>query len=124
MVGDDDQSIYGWRGADIRNLMEFEEEYPDARVVKLEQNFRSTQLILDAAHGVVERLPGRKDKKLWTERSGGQKVRVMESYDDEDEALRILAEVQALAGGKGGRRGISRSCTGRTRNRGCLRRRS
>jgi len=105
VVGDDDQSIYGWRGADIRNLMDFEEEYPDARVVKLEQNYRSTQLILDAAHGVVERLPGRKEKKLWTERTGGHKVRVMESYDDEDEALRILAEVQEMASLEGVERG-------------------
>ena len=105
VVGDDDQSIYGWRGADIRNLMDFETEYPDARVVKLEQNYRSTQLILDAAHAVVERLPGRKDKRLWTERAGGQKVRVLESYDDEDEAIRVLSEVQLLIGKEGGRRG-------------------
>jgi len=105
VVGDDDQSIYGWRGADIRNLMDFETEYPDARVVKLEQNYRSTQLILDAAHGVVERLPARKEKRLWTERSGGEKVRVLESYDDEDEALRVLEEVQGLIAREGGKRG-------------------
>ena len=104
VVGDDDQSIYGWRGADIRNLLDFEAEYPDARIVKLEQNYRSTQLILDAAHGVVKQLPSRKDKRLWTERSGGQRIRVMASHDDQDEALRILEEVQTMVADKQGQR--------------------
>ena len=66
-MGDDDQSIYSWRGADIRNILDFEGDYPDATVVKLEQNYRSTQLILDAAHAVVTHNSSRKDKKLWTE---------------------------------------------------------
>ena len=97
VVGDDDQSIYGWRGADIRNLLDFETEYPNAKVVKLEQNYRSTKMILDAAHGVVEKLPGRKDKKLWTARAGGEKIRVIEAYDEEDEAHRVLGEIRSLS---------------------------
>ncbi len=104
VVGDDDQSIYGWRGADIRNLLEFENEYPDARVVKLEQNYRSTEMILEAAHGVVSRLPERKSKKLWTAREGGDGIRVVEAYDEEDEARRVLMELRATAG-EGVRRG-------------------
>ena len=104
VVGDDDQSIYGWRGADIRNLLEFENEYPDAKVVKLEQNYRSTEMILEAAHGVVSQLPGRKPKKLWTAREGGDDIRVVEAYDEEDEARRVLMELRENAG-QGVRRG-------------------
>ncbi|HEX7611625.1 MAG TPA: UvrD-helicase domain-containing protein, partial [Candidatus Limnocylindrales bacterium] len=74
VVGDDDQSIYSWRGADIRNILDFEGDYPDAAVVKLEQNYRSTQLILDAAHAVVTHNSSRKDKKLWTDNAGGSKI--------------------------------------------------
>ena len=71
VVGDDDQSIYSWRGADLRNILDFEQDWPDAKVVKLEQNYRSTQTILDAAHAVVSRLADRKDKRLWTDRGAG-----------------------------------------------------
>ena len=101
VVGDDDQSIYSWRGADIRNILDFERDYPDATVVKLEQNYRSTQLILDAAHAVVSRNTARKDKKLWTENAGGRPIQRFEAYDEEEEAEWIARQVEALIGGKG-----------------------
>ncbi len=81
VVGDDDQSIFGWRGADIRNILDFERDYPDATVVKLEQNYRSTQLILDAAHAVVSRNERRTDKKLWTENQGGVPIQRFEAFN-------------------------------------------
>jgi DNA helicase-2/ATP-dependent DNA helicase PcrA len=86
VVGDDDQSIYAFRGADVRNILEFEKDYPNAATVKLEQNYRSTQAILDAASAVVERNPSRKPKRLWTDRLGGEKITVARLADDETEA--------------------------------------
>jgi len=86
-VGDEDQSIYSWRGADIRNILEFEKDFPDARIVRLEQNYRSTQTILQAASAVVARNIKRKGKNLWTERLGGAKVGYYEAPDGENEAL-------------------------------------
>ena len=74
VVGDDDQSIYSWRGADLRNILDFENDNPNTKIVKLEQNYRSTQTILDAAHAVVSRNAGRKDKKLWTDRGAGTQI--------------------------------------------------
>ena len=101
VVGDDDQSIYAWRGADLRNILDFERDWPGATVVKLEQNYRSTQLILDAAHAVVTRNAGRKDKQLWTERdrAAGRSPR-FEAYDEEEEAEWIARQVEALLGGR------------------------
>jgi DNA helicase-2/ATP-dependent DNA helicase PcrA len=101
VVGDDDQSIYSWRGADLRNILDFERDYPDATVVKLEQNYRSTQLILDAAHAVVSNNAARKDKKLWTENAGGRPIQRFEAYDEEEEAEWIARQIDALIGGKG-----------------------
>lgn len=86
VVGDDDQSIYGWRGADIRNILEFEKEYPEVKVVKLEQNYRSTSNILDAANGVISHNVGRKSKKLWTQNKGGEKITVYEALNEREEA--------------------------------------
>ena len=100
VVGDDDQSIYAWRGADLRNILDFERDEPGATVVKLEQNYRSTQLILDAAHAVVTRNEGRKDKKLWTERAGGRPIQRFEAYNEEEEAEWIARQVEALLGGR------------------------
>ncbi len=86
-VGDEDQSIYSWRGADIRNILEFEQDFPEARIIRLEQNYRSTQNILQAASAVVARNVKRKGKNLWTERSGGAQIGYYEAPDGENEAL-------------------------------------
>jgi DNA helicase-2/ATP-dependent DNA helicase PcrA len=101
VVGDDDQSIYSWRGADLRNILDFERDYPDAAVVKLEQNYRSTQLILDAAHAVVSRNEGRKDKKLWTENARGVLIERFEADSEDEEAEWIARQAEALVGGRG-----------------------
>ena len=86
-VGDEDQSIYSWRGADIRNILEFEQDFPEAKIIRLEQNYRSTQSILEAASAVVANNLKRKGKNLWTSRQGGAKVGYYEAPDGENEAL-------------------------------------
>src|SRR5438477_10667195 len=96
VVGDDDQSVFSWRGADVRNLLDFERDYPDATTVKLEQNYRSTQRILDAAHSVVRHNAARKEKKLWTERKGGDPVTVIQAHDAHHEAETIAREIERL----------------------------
>jgi len=95
VVGDADQSVYGWRGADLRNILDFEEDYPEAEVVKLERNYRSTQPILEGASAVVENNVARKDRRLWTDREGGDPIRLYEAHDDRDEAMFVVS--QALA---------------------------
>src|SRR5579871_501980 len=86
-VGDEDQSIYSWRGADIRNILEFEKDFPEAKIIRLEQNYRSTQNILQGASAVVANNVRRKGKNLWTSRQGGNKVGYYEAPDGENEAL-------------------------------------
>lgn len=86
-VGDEDQSIYSWRGADIRNILEFEKDFPEAKIIRLEQNYRSTQNILQAASAVVANNVKRKGKNLWTSRQGGAKIGYYEAPDGENEAL-------------------------------------
>jgi DNA helicase-2/ATP-dependent DNA helicase PcrA len=93
-VGDEDQSIYSWRGADIRNILEFEQDFPNAKIVRLEQNYRSTQVILEAAGAVVANNAQRKGKTLWTEREGGSMVGFYEAPDGENEALFIADKIQ------------------------------
>jgi DNA helicase-2/ATP-dependent DNA helicase PcrA len=95
-VGDEDQSIYSWRGADIRNILEFEQDFPEARIVRLEQNYRSTQIILEAAGAVVANNLRRKGKKLWTDRQGGSLIGYYEAPDGENEALFIADRIQAF----------------------------
>lgn len=96
VVGDDDQSIYGFRGANITNILEFEKDYPKTKVIKLEQNYRSTSTILDAAHGVIERNKTRKAKKLWTAGDAGERIRTFIGYDENMEAEFIASEIKKL----------------------------
>ncbi len=98
VVGDDDQSIYRFRGADIRNILSFEETFPGAKVIKLEQNYRSTKIILEGANGVIRNNSGRKDKTLWTENEDGEKIR-FELYDTAyDEAEGIITSIMSGSG--------------------------
>jgi DNA helicase-2/ATP-dependent DNA helicase PcrA len=97
VVGDEDQSIYGFRHADIRNILDFERDFPEAEVVKLEQNYRSTQTILSAANAVVERNRERRPKQLWTEIAGGDPVQLSELSDEHEEARWIAGEIERLA---------------------------
>jgi DNA helicase-2/ATP-dependent DNA helicase PcrA len=86
VVGDPDQSIYKWRGADLKNILDFEHDFPEARIVKLEQNYRSTQVILDAATAVISQNRNRKDKRLWTDRKGGARIVYYRGNDELEEA--------------------------------------
>ncbi len=99
VVGDDDQSIYSWRGADIRNILDFERDWPTAEVIALEQNYRLTQAILDAAHGVVSNNRSRRAKKSWTVQSGGVPIQVYGGFDAEEEAAWIVRRIEELQTG-------------------------
>tara|TARA_Y100000590_G_scaffold469526_1_gene657528 strand:+ start:1405 stop:3570 length:2166 start_codon:yes stop_codon:yes gene_type:complete len=90
VVGDDDQSIYSWRGADVNNILNFSESFGDSNVIKLEQNYRSTQFILDCAWSVVSRNSSRAEKKLWTENEKGEKLSIIECRDERDESWKII----------------------------------
>ena len=96
VVGDSDQSIYAFRGADIRNIVEFEKDYPDARTIKLEQNYRSTQTILSAANSVISRNPNRPEKRLWTAEGDGEKIVGYVGENEHDEAQFIAKEIDRL----------------------------
>ncbi len=102
-VGDDDQSIYGWRGAEVGNILRFEKDFPGAHVVRLEQNYRSTQHILGAASGIIDGNQGRLGKTLWTEKLEGEKVRLIGHWDGEEEARWIGDEIEASQVGTRGR---------------------
>ena len=99
VVGDDDQCIYQWRGADIRNILEFEKDFPGAKVVKLEQNYRSTGNILEAAHSVISHNASRKPKKLWTDASEGKGITYYRAQDEREEASYIASEIGRLTEG-------------------------
>ncbi len=95
VVGDDDQSIYKFRGANIRNILDFEQHYPEAKVIKLEQNYRSTQSILDAANAVIHNNYARKDKALWTDRGEGEKIRFLQCDNAYEEAEFIVDDIRS-----------------------------
>jgi DNA helicase II / ATP-dependent DNA helicase PcrA len=103
VVGDDDQAIYGFRGADIRNILDFERAFPDAHVVKLEQNYRSTETILDAANAVIANNRSRKPKSLWSELGRGDPVHVRELEDEHAEARFVVSEIERLVDEGGSR---------------------
>jgi len=105
VVGDSDQSIYAFRGADIRNIVEFEEDYPSARTIKLEQNYRSTQNILSAANSVISRNPNRQEKRLWTAEGDGEKIIGYVGENEHDEAQFIAKEIDRLQDEEGLRPG-------------------
>jgi len=105
VVGDDDQSVYGFRHADIRNILDFEADFPEAASVKLEQNYRSTQTILSAANAVVEQNRQRRPKQLWTETAGGEPLQLAELTDEHEEARWVAGEIERL----GEEHGVSRA---------------
>lgn len=96
VVGDDDQSIYGFRGANIRNILDFEKEFKSCKVIKLEQNYRSSHVILEAANSVIKNNTGRKDKSLWTENTEGNKIKCFEGVNEHDEAGFAASEIKRL----------------------------
>ncbi|MBI4318111.1 MAG: UvrD-helicase domain-containing protein [Chloroflexi bacterium] len=96
VVGDEDQSIYSWRQADIRNILNFEYDFPDARVVCLDQNYRSTKTILNAARQVISANSMRKDKQLWTSNQDGVPITIFEAYNEEEEATYVVSEIERL----------------------------
>ncbi|HVK82683.1 MAG TPA: UvrD-helicase domain-containing protein [Kofleriaceae bacterium] len=94
VVGDDDQSIYAWRGAEPRNLLDFDRDFPDARVIKLEQNYRSTQTILDAANSIIKHNHDRHEKSLWTDQGGGEPIEIYQAGDERGEAYYIAQSIR------------------------------
>ena len=104
VVGDEDQSVYGFRHADIRNILDFERDFPEAEVIKLEQNYRSTQTILSAANAVVDHNRQRRPKRLWTELKGGEPVQLSELSDEHEEARWVAGEIERLGEEEGVKR--------------------
>ncbi|MFA4835661.1 MAG: UvrD-helicase domain-containing protein [Dehalococcoidia bacterium] len=96
VVGDPDQSIYSWRSADLRHILDFERDYKDAKVVLLEQNYRSTQTILDAASGLISSNNQRKEKKLWTQNDSGVPINIRETFNEQEEAQFVVSEIERL----------------------------
>ena len=96
MVGDADQSIYGWRGADMQNILDFEKDYPESKVVLLEENYRSTKNVLQAANEVIENNRNRRPKKLWTQNAQGDLITYYRARDENDEAIFVASQIDQL----------------------------
>src|SRR5207302_2801625 len=94
VVGDDDQSIYGWRGAEVSNILEFEHHFPNPTIVKLEQNYRSTNAILGVANSLIKNNPRRRPKQLWSAHDSGEKIRLIQAANDREEAQFAAEEIQ------------------------------
>ena len=122
VVGDADQSIYAFRGANIRNILDFEDDFPDARTILLEQNYRSTQTILTAANAVISRNEGRKDKRLWSDAGDGERIVGYVADDERDEAQFVADEIDTLRRRRVRGRRTSRCSTAPTRRPVCSRR--
>ena len=97
VVGDADQSIYGWRGADMQNILDFEKDYPEAKVVLLEENYRSTKKILQAANEVIKNNRNRRPKKLWTQNDEGEQIVYYRANDERDEAVFVASTIDNIA---------------------------
>ncbi len=96
VVGDDDQSIYGWRGANIANILNFEKDFPEAKIIKLEENYRSTQIILDAANHLISKNKNRRGKNLWTSKKSGEKITLFEAFDEYEEAKFVVNTIMQI----------------------------
>ncbi|PYJ02750.1 MAG: DNA helicase UvrD, partial [Verrucomicrobia bacterium] len=94
VVGDDDQSIYGWRGAELSNLLDMEKHFPEVKVIRLEQNYRSTNTILSAANAIIKHNVHRRPKQLWSQKGEGPKIALHAFRDDEEEARSIVAQIE------------------------------
>ena len=121
-VGDDDQSIYGWRGAKIENIQRFTHDFKDTQTVRLEQNYRSTKTILDAANGVIGHNSGRLGKDLWTDGDDGEPIKLYAGFNEQDEARFIVEQIQSWTDEET-RAGRALFCIARMRSRGSLKRR-
>ncbi|GIT42174.1 MAG: hypothetical protein Ct9H300mP11_01100 [Chloroflexota bacterium] len=116
MVGDPDQSIYSWRSADIRNILSFQNDYPKAKTITLDQNYRSTATILDAAKNLISINGLRIQKDLFTDKPEGGNYRIREAYDEGEEASFVISEAERLVREKGFKAGDALLCTGLTPN--------
>ncbi len=99
VVGDDDQSIYGWRGANVRNILEFERDFPGAKVVKLEQNYRSSKKIIATGNAIVSKISGRKEKSLWTENDEGENIALYSAMDEKEESYWVVEQIEQILEG-------------------------
>src|SRR5690606_11842831 len=97
VVGDEDQSIYSWRGADIRNILDYENIFPEAKLIKLEQNYRSSKKIIEAASEVISRNLARKGKMMWTDNDPGEEIKIVECRDDRAEAEYVGQQIRRLS---------------------------